>query len=60
MKTKNFKIPTWFIEEELCHKISISYDGETKRAYDLLDILYGKYCKIDRRRKKVYFRFSNG
>ena len=51
MKTKNFKIPTWFIEEELCHKISISYDGETKRAYDLLDILYGKYCKIDRRRK---------
>ena len=42
MKTRKFKIPTWFIEDELCHKVSISYDHETERAYQLLDIIYSK------------------
>ena len=50
MKTRKFKIATWFIEEELGHKISISYENETKRAYQLLDILYSK-LKYDRRKK---------
>jgi len=50
MKTRKFKIATWFIEDELCHKVSISYDHETERAYQLLDILYSK-LKYDRRRK---------
>ena len=51
MKIRKFKIPTWFIEDELCHKISISYDHETERAYQLLDILYSKLNVHDRRRK---------
>ena len=51
MKTRKYKIPTWFIEDELSHKVSISYDHETKRAYELLDIMSDKYFKIDRRRK---------
>ena len=51
MKTRKYKIPTWFIEDELSHKVSISYDHETKRAYKLLDIMSDKYFKIDRRRK---------
>ena len=50
MKTRKFKIPTWFIEDELCHKVSISYDHETERAYQLLDIIYSK-LKYDRRKK---------
>ena len=50
MKTRKFKIATWFIEDELCHKVSISYDHETERAYQLLDILYSK-LEYDRRRK---------
>ena len=51
MKKRNYKIPTWFIEQELMHKISISYEGETKRSMDILDELFSKYCKIDRRKK---------
>jgi len=50
MKTRKFKIATWFIEEEFEHKISISYDNETERAYQLLDIISSK-LKYDRRRK---------
>ncbi|MBN87997.1 hypothetical protein HTVC035P_gp28 [Pelagibacter phage HTVC035P] len=51
MKIRKYKIPTWFITEELHHKVGISYDHETKRAYDLLDIMSDKYWKIDRRKK---------
>jgi len=51
MKIRKYKIPTWFITEELNHKVSISYDEETKRAYKLLDVMSDKYWKIDRRRK---------
>tara|TARA_R100000329_G_C7583979_1_gene206978 strand:+ start:69 stop:503 length:435 start_codon:yes stop_codon:yes gene_type:complete len=51
MKIRKYKIPTWFIIEELEHKVSIGYDHETKRAYDLLDIMSNKYFKIDRRKK---------
>ncbi len=51
MKTRKYKIPTWFITLELCHKVSIGYDHETKRAYQLLDIMDRKYCHIDRRKK---------
>ena len=50
MKKRKFKIATWFIEEEFEHKISISYDNETERAYQLLDIISSK-LKYDRRRK---------
>jgi hypothetical protein len=50
MKTRKFKIATWFIEEEFEHKISISYDNETERAYQLLDIISSK-LKYDRRKK---------
>ena len=52
MKTRKFKIATWFIEDELCHKVSISYDHETERAYQLLDIIYSK-LEYDRRRKSL-------
>ena len=51
MKTRKYKIPTWFINDELCHKVSIGYDHETKRAYELLDIMSDKYFKIDNRKK---------
>ena len=51
MKTRKYKMPTWFIRLELEHKISIGYDHETKRAYDLLDIMSDKYFRIDRRKK---------
>jgi hypothetical protein len=51
MKIRKYKIPTWFITEELHHKVGISYDHETKRAYELLDIMSDKYWKIDRRKK---------
>tara|TARA_R100000900_G_scaffold146064_1_gene134015 strand:- start:117 stop:533 length:417 start_codon:yes stop_codon:yes gene_type:complete len=51
MKIRKYKIPTWFITEELQHKVGISYDHETKRAYELLDIMSDKYWKIDRRKK---------
>ena len=51
MKTRKFKISSWFIREELMHKIDITYDNESKRAYELLDIMSDKYFKIDRRRK---------
>lgn len=51
MKIKKYKIPTWFIRQELSHKVDISYDNETKRAYDLLDILRAKFYKIDNRKK---------
>ena len=52
MIKSKFKIPTWFINQELDHKVCIEYDGETKRAYELLDILNQKYTKIDQ--KKLY------
>ena len=50
MKTKQLNIKTWFIREELEHKVTITYEHETKRAYDLLDIMLAKYYKIDNRR----------
>jgi len=52
MKNRQFKIPTWFINVELDHKVCIEYEGETKRAYELLDILSQKYANIDQ--KKLY------
>ena len=51
MKEKQFKIATWFINKDLLHKVDIHYENETKRAYDLLDILASKYFKIDYRKK---------
>jgi|TARA_R110002051_G_C8505557_1_gene465519 hypothetical protein len=51
MKAKQFKIATWFINEDLLHKVDIHYENETKRAYTLLDILASKYFKIDKRKK---------
>ena len=51
MKTKQFKISTWFIRDYLDYKVDIHYENETKRAYDLLDILASKYFKIDYRKK---------
>ena len=51
MKIRKYKIPTWFITEHLHHKVGILYEEETKRAYELLDIMSGKYFNIDRRRK---------
>ena len=51
MKIKKYKIPTWFITENLHHKVGIHYEKETKRAYELLDIMSSKYFKIDRRKK---------
>ena len=51
MKTKPFKISTWFINMDLRHKVDIHYENETKRAYTLLDILASKYFKIDKRKK---------
>ena len=51
MKTRKYQIPTWFIEDHLCHKVTISYDFESKRAYELLDIMNHKYHLIDRRKK---------
>ena len=50
MKTKQLNIKTWFIRHELEHKVTITYEHETKRAYDLLDIMLAKYYKIDYRR----------
>ena len=50
MKKRKFKIASWFIREDLEHKVTISYDNETKRAYDLLDIMLNKYSKIDIRK----------
>ncbi len=50
MKTHKFKIPSWFIRQELEHKVTITYENESKRAYDLLDIMLSKYYKIDRRK----------
>ena len=50
MKTRKFKIPSWFIREELEHKVTITYDNESKRAYYLLDIMLSKYWKIDNRK----------
>ena len=50
MKTRKFKISSWFIREELMHKIDITYDNESKRAYELLDIMTSKYFKIDNRK----------
>tara|TARA_R100000008_G_C3583983_1_gene170677 strand:- start:89 stop:523 length:435 start_codon:yes stop_codon:yes gene_type:complete len=49
-KQKTFNIKTWFIIDELSHKCDIHYENETKRAYDLLDIMMNKYYKIDKRR----------
>ena len=51
MKAKQFKIATWFINENLLHKVDIHYENETKRAYTLLDILASKYFKIDNRKE---------
>jgi len=51
MRIKKYKIPTWFITENLHHKVGIHYEQETKRAYELLDIMSSKYFKIDRRKK---------
>ena len=50
MKKRKFKISSWFIREELMHKIDITYDNESKRAYELLDIMTSKYFKIDNRK----------
>ena len=50
-KKRKFKISTWFIKEDLEHKVSIFYENETKRAYDLLKIMLNKYWKIDGRKK---------
>ena len=50
MKTRKFKIPSWFIREDLEHKVTITYDNESKRAYELLDIMLSKYWKIDNRK----------
>jgi len=50
MTTYKFKIPSWFIRKELEHKVTITYENESKRAYDLLDIMLSKYYKIDRRK----------
>ena len=52
------KIPTWFIEKELCHKVTISYENETKRAYELLDILLSKYYKIDKRKNHNWIEIT--
>lgn len=51
MKVGKFKIATWFIENELCHKISLRYENETKRAYEILDELYSKLMFPDMRKK---------
>ena len=32
------------------HKIDITYDNESKRAYELLDIMASKYFRIDNRK----------
>ena len=50
MLKRKFKISSWFIREELMHKIDITYDNESKRAYELLDIMASKYFKIDNRK----------
>jgi|TARA_Y100000296_G_C5000446_1_gene169913 hypothetical protein len=50
MKIKQFNIKTWFIVNELSYKCDIYYENETKRAYDLLDVMMNKYYKIDNRR----------
>ena len=50
MKTKQFNIKTWFIVNELSYKCDIRYENETKRAYNLLDIMMNKYYKIDNKR----------
>jgi len=50
MKKRNFKMASWFIREDLEHKVTISYDNESKRAYELLDIMLSKYWKIDNRK----------
>tara|TARA_R100001129_G_scaffold137546_1_gene98832 strand:- start:346 stop:774 length:429 start_codon:yes stop_codon:yes gene_type:complete len=50
MKKRNFKISSWFIREELEHKVTISYENESKRSYDLLKIMLAKYWKIDNRK----------
>ena len=51
MKKRKYKIPTWFIDQELMHKVGISYEGETKRSMEILNELDLKYLKIDRRKK---------
>ena len=50
-KKRKFKILTWFIKQDLEHKVTISYENETKRSYDLLKIMLNKYWKIDGRKK---------
>ena len=50
MKKRNFKMASWFIREDLEHKVNITYDNESKRAYELLDIMLSKYWKIDNRK----------
>tara|TARA_R100000664_G_C2642304_1_gene66717 strand:- start:53 stop:499 length:447 start_codon:yes stop_codon:yes gene_type:complete len=51
-KKRKFKISTKFIEDELNHKSSgVTYDDESKRAYEILDELTHKYFQIDRRKK---------
>ena len=51
-KKRKFKILTKFIEDELNHKSSgVTYDNESKRAYEILDELTHKYFQIDRRKK---------
>ena len=50
MKKRNFKMASWFIREDLEHKVTITYDNESKRAYELLDIMLSKYWKIDNRK----------
>ena len=51
MKKHKFKIPSWFINKHLLHKVDIHYENETKRSIALLDILASKYFNIDNRKK---------
>ena len=50
-KKHKFKIPSWFINKHLLHKVDIHYENETKRSIALLDILASKYFNIDNRKK---------
>ena len=41
MKTKQFKISTWFIRDYLDYKVDILYENETKRAYTGMHLTNG-------------------
>ena len=42
MKTRKFKISSWFIREELMHKVDITYDNESKRLLRSMIKFFGK------------------